>query len=115
MDFYSHFEDIIGEKFPPCVVKLLKECGYSTSSTLHEFTSKNIDEMEEFIEENSKEVLSNLNCCNASTYKNQKVFKFLPAHRKFIISLSAKHLEMKRISSQSQQTQSKSFLSFCKF
>lgn len=115
MDALEQIEKNCGEEFPKCVIRLLKECGYCTSATLHEFTQDDIAEMEKFIEINCKDLISKLNCCNATSYKNQKVFKFLPAHRKFIISLSAKHLEMKRISSQSQQTQSKSFLSFCKF
>lgn len=86
-DFWKKFEDIIGEKFPPCVVTLLKECGYNEISTLSVLPSENVDELENYIEQNLKHVVAELKCCNSSTYLSQNVFKFVPAHKNFILNI----------------------------
>lgn len=104
MDALEQIEKNCGEEFPKCVIRLLKECGYCTSATLHEFTQDDIAEMEKFIEINCKDLISKLNCCNATSYKNQKVFKFLPAHRKFVLSLNAKYQKTKNNSSASKSS-----------
>ena len=90
IDFWKNFEDKVGEKFPPCVVELLKECGYNETSTLSELSKEIIVELENYIENNLKHVVANLKCCNSHTYLRQNVFKFLPAHKNFILSLKGR-------------------------
>lgn len=76
MDFWKHFESCDGEHFPPCVIKLLKECGYTSISAINHLQSQDIDIIENFIDENLKYIVVELKCCNSSTYQNQKRFKF---------------------------------------
>lgn len=80
---------------PRCVVRLLSECGYNLISTINDIRAEHINDIELFIEQNLKEVIDGLNCCNASTYQNQNQFKFLPAHRNLILGLPAKIQAMK--------------------
>lgn len=86
-NFWSRVENISNEKFPPCVVKLLEECGYIHSSTITKFTLDDIEQLEVYIDTNLRSIIEELKCCNASSYKSQQRFKFLPGHRKFILSL----------------------------
>lgn len=87
MDFWQQFESSIGERFPPCVITLLKECGYNNFAAVNELQIDDIASIEKFIDENLKYMVEGLNCCNSCTYKNLKHFKFLPAHRNFILNL----------------------------
>lgn len=36
-DFWQNFESCSGEKFPPCVIYLLKDCGYNDSEIIRYF------------------------------------------------------------------------------
>lgn len=87
MNFWQQLENSVGENFPPCVVELLKECGYNSSFAINALQAKDISEIENFIDENLKYIVDDMKCCNSHTYKNQKHFKFLPAHRSFILNL----------------------------
>lgn len=90
MDFWQQLENCSGEKFPPCLIKLLKECGYNSYSTITDFTEMDINNMEQFINENLKYVVADFKCCNAISYQKQTKFKFLPGHRNFILNLKCR-------------------------
>ena len=64
-------------------------------STLSDFKSENLAELEEHINEQLRPVIENFKCCNAETYKKQHKFQFLPAHRNLIIGLPSKIQTMK--------------------
>lgn len=78
------------------MVTLLKECGYNLDSTLSDFNIENVHECESYIDQNLRGLIDQLICCNSETYQNQTVFKFLPAHRNFLLGLSAKIKLMKQ-------------------
>lgn len=90
MDFWNRFETFFGEKFPPCLIELLFECGYSCSTTIQELSLEDVNDMELYIEENLKHIVKNFKCCHSDAYRNQTKFRFLPAHRKFVQSLKAR-------------------------
>lgn len=90
MDFWNRFEQFFGEKIPPCLMKLLFECGYSCSATIRDISSEDINDMELYIEENLNHIVKSIECCHSDAYRNQKKFRFLPAHRKFIQSLKSR-------------------------
>lgn len=52
-------------------------------------------DIEDYIDQNLKVLIQNLQCCNAQTYKNQQQFRFLPAHRNLIKNLPSKIRMMK--------------------
>lgn len=64
---------------------ILTECGYNCSASVGELNLNNIIEAEKYFDENLKDKLQNLDCCYADSYKNQKTFRFLPAHRNLIL------------------------------
>lgn len=103
MDFWQQFENCPGQKFPPCVIKLLKECGYNSFSTIIEFSETDVEYMEQFINENLKYVLTDLKCCNAISYQKQTKFKFLPAHRNLILNLKSRMSSIKMSSENSSK------------
>lgn len=94
-DFWQQYEKFFGEKLPPCVVTILRECGYTLMSTLSDFKPENLAELEEHIHQQLRPVIENFKCCNAETYKKQQKFQFLPAHRNLIIGLPSKIQTMK--------------------
>lgn len=94
-DFWQQYEKFFDEKLPPCVVTILRECGYTLMSTLTDFKSENLPELEEHIHGQLRTVIENFQCCNAETYKKQQKFQFLPAHRNLIIGLLSKIRAMK--------------------
>lgn len=96
-DFWYQYEKHFREKLPPCVVTLLKECGHNFMSTLRDFDAQNLQECEEYINLILRDLIDSLECCNADTYKNQAVFKFLPAHRNLLLGLPAKIQIMKGV------------------
>lgn len=109
MDFWNSFEKFFGEKFPPCLIKLLLECGYSCSATIQEMSSEDINDIELYIEENLKHIVEDLECCHSDAYRNQKKFRFLPAHRKFVQSLKSR---IKQMNSDAESTHQSSLDQF---
>lgn len=89
-NFWKKIENIINEKVPPCVIKILDECGYCSLATICDLSAEAISEIEKFVDENLKHIVEKLNCCNAVTYRNQKSFRFLPGHRFFILNLKSR-------------------------
>lgn len=103
-DFWKKFETFLGDKFPPCVVTILKENGYTSSKMVADITSDDVTQIEEFTDKNYRELITSLSCCNAHTYQKQDRFKFLPGHRSFILRLPIEIERMKQSSSKRPYT-----------
>lgn len=86
-EFWTQFENFIGEKVPPCIVAICKHYGYSTKIALMDMNANEIAEIEQFVNGDTKDFLQVLQCCNADYYKNQQIFKFLPGHVRFLIKI----------------------------
>lgn len=82
-DFWSRIEDEIGEELPSCLKDILNECGYNSSLSFLDFDSTAIDSLEDYIEENLKDFVKDLDF-----YKEQPKFKFLHGHKRLLLNLS---------------------------
>lgn len=89
-DFWQQFEEKINDKIPPCMVDILRENGYNSYISVSEINSECIAEMEEYIKDNLTDLITNFNCCNGETYRNQTSFRFLPGHRRLLLALAQK-------------------------
>lgn len=49
--------------------------------------TKKIAEIEADVAENGEEMIAQLDCCNSTTYRNQRNFRFLPSHKSLILSI----------------------------
>lgn len=58
---------------------------------------KTIAEVENYIAEAGAELIAGLKCCNATTYQNQQVFRFLPGHKSAILSIPSQIRDMDAI------------------
>lgn len=87
--FWSKVEKIIGDVIPNCVKTILTSCGYDTMMALKNISVNSATQIEIHINEQRKttDIIQKLDCCNSETYKKQNVFKLLPGHRDFILSL----------------------------
>lgn len=87
---WSEIEKNIGDKFPPCVKKILNFSAYDSFSVLKELNEQKILEIEQYISDCGQTILNELNCCHSQKYRNQQQFKFLPGHRAILLSLPGK-------------------------
>lgn len=103
-EFWQKIEDFIGEKLPPCVVRILDEVGFNTSVSVRAMQPTDIDLIEECVNKELHHIVDDLSCCNSKTYQNQETFRFLPGHRKLILNLKNYLQEMQvAVSSTSSQ------------
>lgn len=74
---WHDIEEEIGS-IPPCLKVLLNATGYDSFASIIELNSARICELEQYI--TSTGIVGDLECCHSQTYKNQKIFAFLPGH-----------------------------------
>lgn len=84
---WNKIENVINEKFPECVKKILSLSGYNTLSSFRKINSESITQIERTINTYFREQICELTCCHSAYYINQKEFEFLPGHRDLILSL----------------------------
>lgn len=86
MKVWHEIECTTHDTLPPCVKKILTECGLTSLLSINQINESRITEIENFVNENQG-IIEKLDCCHAGTYKSLKKFRFLPAHRLIILHL----------------------------
>lgn len=65
---------------------MLSESGYDSLLSINLLNESMMFEVEGFVNTN-RDITSKLECCFADSYRNLKKFRFLPAHRLYILRL----------------------------
>lgn len=92
--FWSKVEEIVGESVPMCVKQILSSCGYNNILSLQNISIETVNRIEKHVNEHSRDIAKDFDCCHKEFYKKQTVFKFLPGHFDLLIEFSrelAKH------------------------
>lgn len=86
MDWIT-LENMIGEIVPNCLKFFLSLCAYDSISSIQNITLESIRDIERHMNSRLEEV-QQLDCCHANAYKTQNIFKLLPGHKTFLLSMS---------------------------
>lgn len=86
-DCWDEIEDIIRESLPKCIIKILSACGYDSMLGISGIDESAVTEVEQYVN-NNRNIIRELECCFANTYKRLEKFRFLPGHRILILHLS---------------------------
>lgn len=93
---------------PECLKIILRDCGFDNALALELIDENAIKDMESYIQENGKEIIDGLNCCNSDKYKQQNVFGFTPGHKRTIVAISRKARELNETAVDSLSTRKES-------
>lgn len=80
---FNHIDDLIGDKIPKILVKILRSSGYTTKGLLAELTEENVRKLELYVQKHRDILIG-------SEYQEIADFAFLPGHRAFLLSLPEK-------------------------
>lgn len=92
-DVFTRMECMYGS-IPQCLKTILCHCGFDNALALELIDENAIIDMESFMQEFGKEIINDLNCCNADKYKGQNQFIFTPGHKRTIIGIAEKAREL---------------------
>lgn len=81
-------ENIIGEKVPGCVKKVLDVCGYDTLMSIFGIKDDSISQIEDIMNGQFGSTIQSFDCSHAEYYKQQTRFRFLPGHADFLRAIS---------------------------
>lgn len=87
---FRKIESAIGAKIPGFIKTILFQSGFDCDSALKQLNEEAVIEIEQFIETNKAKFVENL-----KDYDLTELFKFLPGHRRLILSLP-KYIEIKK-------------------
>lgn len=92
-DIFMRIECLYGA-IPECLKIILRDCGFDNALALELIDENAIKDIESYMQENGKEIIDGLNCCNSDKYKRQNVFGFTPGHKRTIVAISEKAREL---------------------
>ena len=79
-NFFEDLSNVLNEKIPQDILKILIECGFDCEISLSSITCSTIDEIEQYVNDNI-EVLKN------TQYEGVSRFKLKPSHKSFLLNL----------------------------
>lgn len=79
-NFFVDLEKILNEKIPHDILKILDGCYFDSAISLSSITSSTIDEIEQYVNENT-DVVKN------TSYEGVLPFKLKPGHKSFLLQL----------------------------
>lgn len=88
--FWTKIENKLNQTIPDCIKKVLGVSGFDNEFALEALNEENLSQAELYAHSNHKDVINDLSCCHAATYRMQSQFQFVPGHRAFILSLPEK-------------------------
>lgn len=87
-DALCKLQKITKEKFPLCVINILKICGFETIGSLSSLNENVIKDIESYVNEDDEIFAAVKNQC--VSYKHQTKFRLLPGHKILLITSSLK-------------------------
>lgn len=87
-DVFKVIENLFNEKIPACVVNVLRESGFDTEAAIKELDDNRIEEIENFINEDTNTFNKIQEIC--PSYTNQERFRLLPGHKIIIKAIREK-------------------------
>lgn len=88
--FWCNFQTFLNKNIPSCLIKLLVDSGYDNAFSVENLDLEHLIDMEKYIQDNMMDTIHGFNCCYSTNYQQQKLFRFLPAHRSLILGLKEK-------------------------
>lgn len=86
-EIFDVLEKFNGSQYPLCIKTILRHAAYDSKNSCLLLDEKTIAEVEQYIVETGREIIENLTCCNSASYRNQKMFRFLPGNKSAILDI----------------------------
>lgn len=113
-EIFGALEKHVGTRYPLCMKILLKCAAYDSKSSCLELNEQTVYEAEQYINENERDTIDSLTCCNKEQYHRQPQFRFLPGHRSAILAIPDKIRQMESNNMKMQNKKRKPMVEFKK-
>lgn len=93
IDIFKRIENVYGP-IPKCIKEILRKSGFDNALVIALIDEEAIKDIESYIQENGKDIINGLDCCNSDKYKQLDVFLFMPGHRLTVLAIAQKVREL---------------------